>query len=203
MSTSSRKRIVEAASRRFYRDGFRNVGIDQVLADVGISKTAFYKHFESKDDLMLEALEEQSRFWRGAFQQAVQECGGTEPVGQLRALVDAIDRFVASSEFRGCIFINASIEFPLRHEPAHQAAAQHERAIEELVHEIAARADVDDPRALARELCLILKGAYITHHITGDPRTFDTARGLANAIIDGRLARTACRDQEVGAAALS
>ena len=57
MPSTTRQRLIEAAARRFYRDGFRNVGIDQVLADVGISKTAFYKHFESKDDLMLAVLE--------------------------------------------------------------------------------------------------------------------------------------------------
>ena len=57
MKTPTRQRLVEAATRRFYRDGFRSVGIDQILSDVGISKTAFYKHFESKEDLMLGALE--------------------------------------------------------------------------------------------------------------------------------------------------
>ena len=59
---TTRKRLIEAAVRRFYRDGFRNVGIDQMYADVGISKTAFYKHFESKDDLMLAVLAEQNRW---------------------------------------------------------------------------------------------------------------------------------------------
>lgn len=44
MKTPTRQRLVDAAVRRFYRDGFRSVGIDQVLADVGISKTAFYTH---------------------------------------------------------------------------------------------------------------------------------------------------------------
>src|SRR4029079_3960208 len=62
MTTPTRQRLVEAAVRRFYRDGFRNVGIDQVLADVGISKTAFYKHFESKEDLMLAALDNHNRW---------------------------------------------------------------------------------------------------------------------------------------------
>ena len=60
MKTPTRQRLIEAAVRRFYRDGFRSVGIDQILADVGISKTAFYKHFESKEDLMLAALENQT-----------------------------------------------------------------------------------------------------------------------------------------------
>lgn len=56
--TSTRQRLIEAAGRRFYRDGFRMVGLDQILTEVGISKTAFYKHFESKDDLVLAALAE-------------------------------------------------------------------------------------------------------------------------------------------------
>jgi len=57
MPTTTREKLVESALRRFYRDGFRNLGLDQVLADVGISKTAFYKHFECKEELMLAALE--------------------------------------------------------------------------------------------------------------------------------------------------
>ena len=58
---------IEAAGRRFYRDGFRMVGLDQILAEVGISKTAFYKHFESKDDLMLAALEDHDREMQETF----------------------------------------------------------------------------------------------------------------------------------------
>jgi len=62
MKVPTRQRLVEAAVKRFYRDGFRNVGIDQILGDVGISKTAFYKHFECKEDLMLAALEAQNQW---------------------------------------------------------------------------------------------------------------------------------------------
>jgi len=60
MTIPTRQRLIEVALRRFYRDGFRSVGIDQILADVGISKTAFYKHFASKEDLMLAAMEMQN-----------------------------------------------------------------------------------------------------------------------------------------------
>ncbi|MEX2092413.1 MAG: TetR/AcrR family transcriptional regulator, partial [Pirellulales bacterium] len=60
-ATPTRQRLIEAAGRRFYRDGFRMVGLDQILADVGISKTAFYNHFESKDDLVLAALANHDR----------------------------------------------------------------------------------------------------------------------------------------------
>jgi AcrR family transcriptional regulator len=72
MAAATRHRLIDAAIKRFYRDGFRNVGIDQILTDVGISKTAFYKHFECKDDLMLAALERQNVWLQST-------AGGTRP----------------------------------------------------------------------------------------------------------------------------
>src|SRR5262249_32111364 len=127
MSASTRQRITESAARRFYRDGFRNVGLDQVLADVGISKTAFYKHFECKEDLMLAVLEMKNRWLQDTFREAIRDRGGASALGQLRVLLVVVDQIISSSEYQGCIFVNASIEFPLLHEPAHMAAAQHKR----------------------------------------------------------------------------
>src|SRR5262245_27128633 len=106
MSSATRQRLTEAAVRRFYRDGFRNVGLDQVLADVGISKTAFYKHFECKEDLMLDALEAKNQWLQGTFREMIVEQGGPTLVGQLRALLDVVDQIINTDEFQGCIFIN-------------------------------------------------------------------------------------------------
>src|SRR5262245_8323730 len=91
MSTPTRQRLIDAAIRRFYRDGFRNVGVDQILTDVGISKTAFYKHFESKEDLMLAGLEGQNLWLQGTFRKMVQDRGGPSAIGQLRALFDVVE----------------------------------------------------------------------------------------------------------------
>src|SRR5829696_7446359 len=137
MSTSTRQRLVESAVRRFYRDGFRSVGIDQVLADVGISKTAFYKHFESKEDLMLAALEAQNCWLQDTFRTMIRERGGATAIGQLLALLDVVEHIIASDDFQGCIFVNAAMEFPLPHEPAHVAASQNKQAIEGIVSAIA------------------------------------------------------------------
>jgi AcrR family transcriptional regulator len=185
---STRDRLIEAAVRRFYRDGFRNVGIDQVYADVGISKTAFYKHFESKEDLMLAALEAQNRWLEGNFRQMVEERGGPTPAGQLRALFDVVEQVIESDEFHGCIFVNVSMEFPLPHEPAHQSAARNKQAIEDFVSEIATRGGAAEPRALARELCLVIEGAYVTRHVTGNRQTVDIARSVAELVIAKHLA---------------
>jgi len=179
----TRQRLIEAGLRRFYRDGFRSVGIDQVLADVGISKTAFYKHFESKEDLLLAVLETQNAWAQDIFHTMIKDRGGPTALGRLRAVLDVVDFIIASDDFYGCIFVNAAMEFPLPHEPAHLAAAANKRAIEDILHTLATEAGADDPRALAKELCLIMEGTYITRHVTGNKQTIDIARRIADLAI--------------------
>jgi AcrR family transcriptional regulator len=183
MNIPTRQRLIDAAIRRFYRDGFRNVGIDQILGDVGISKTAFYKHFECKEDLMLAALENQHSVLLETFRSMARERGGPTPVGQLRALLDVVERVVESDDFQGCIFVNVAMEFPLQHEPVHIAAAKNKQALEEMVYGLAVDAGAIDPRALAKQLCLIMEGAYVTRHVTGDKQTVEVARRIADAVI--------------------
>jgi AcrR family transcriptional regulator len=190
MSVPTRQKLIDAATKRFYRDGFRNVGIDQVLADVGISKTAFYKHFESKEDLMLAVLEDHDLWMQETFRKMVRERGGPSPIEQLRRLFDVVETIIESEDFQGCIFVNVSMEFPLPHEPAHLAAAASKQSMEEIVYELAVQAEVDDPRALAQELCLVMEGSYVTRHVTGNPETVAIARRVAGMVIDAHLNTT-------------
>jgi AcrR family transcriptional regulator len=186
MTSPTRERLIQSAIRRFYRDGFRSVGIDQVLADVGISKTAFYKHFECKEDLMLAALQMQNEWLQDTFRTMIRDRGGPTAIGQLQALLDVIEQIIESDDYQGCIFINVAMEFPLPHEPAHLLAAQNKQAIEAIVHELAVEAGAAEPRALAQELCLIMEGAYVTRQVSGNAKTIDIARGLANLAIAAR-----------------
>ncbi len=147
MPAATRTRLVEAAFKRFYHDGFRNVGLDQIIADVGISKTAFYKHFASKEDLMLAAMEMQNDWLQETFRSMVNERGAT-PVERLQAAFDVVEFLMESEGFKGCFFVNVAMEFPLPHEPAHILAVESKQAIEQFVYELAVDAGASDPRAL-------------------------------------------------------
>lgn len=184
--TPTHQRLVDAAIRRFYRDGFRSVGIDQVLADVGISKTAFYKHFESKEDLMLAALEMQNRWLQETFRTMIRDRGGPTAIGQLHAVLDVVEHIIESDDYQGCIFINVAMEFPLPHEPAHVAASHNKQAMQDIVFALAVEAGADDPLALAQELCLIMEGAYVTRQVTGNQGTVNIARRVAALVIGSR-----------------
>ena len=187
MPSPTRQKIIDAAKKRFYRDGFRNVGIDQILADVGISKTAFYKHFECKEDLMLAALEDQDRWVRQTFTDMVRKHTAQSGADQLMALFDVVDSLVASDDFQGCIFVHAAIEFPLPHDPAHLAAARNKKSMEDLIEQLAAEAGAPNSRALAQELVLIMEGVYVTKHLTRNPAAVEIARRVARRAIAAHL----------------
>jgi len=184
---TTRERLTEAAVQRFYRDGFRSVGLDQVLADVGISKTAFYKHFDSKDDLVMAALDLKGHWLSNDFRDMVRRHGVDSPIGQLRALFDVVGQVIDSEEFQGCIFVKAAMEFPLPHEPEHVAAARHKRSMEEFVHELAVQAGAAGPSRMARELCLVIEGVFVTRQVTGDKSSIEVACRLAELIIADNL----------------
>ena len=166
--------------------GSASVGIDQVLADVGISKTAFYKHFESKEDLMLAALQMQNDWLNDTFRKMIRERGGPTAIGQLHAVLDVVEHIIESDDYQGCIFVNVAMEFPLPHEPAHVAASQNKQAIEDIVLALAEDAGADDPHALSQELCLIMEGAYVTRQVTGNKDTVNIARRVARLVIASR-----------------
>jgi len=187
MASDTRERLTRAAVDRFYRDGFRNVGIDQILDDVGISKTAFYKHFTCKEELMLEALELQNKWLRHSFREMIRQQGGRAPVDQLRALFDVVEQIIEREGFHGCIFVNAAIEFPLLHDPVHKLSARVKDGIRDIVLEIAERTSATAPVQLAEELCLIIDATYVGRVVTGNGSVLATARRMAERVIQSHL----------------
>jgi len=187
MGSDTRERLTRAAVSRFYRDGFRNVGIDQVLDDVGISKTAFYKHFTCKEELMLAALEMENQWLRQTFMEMIRKQGGRGAVDQLRALFDVVGQIIEREGFHGCIFVNAAIEFPLLHDPVHQLSARVKDGIRDIVQEIAERTGAASAELLAEELCLLIDATYVGRVVTGSPAVLATARRMAERVIQSHL----------------
>lgn len=185
--TGTRQKLIDSGLKRFYSEGFRNAGLDPILAEVGITKTAFYKHFSCKEELMIEVLQQRAEQMKVQLLELLRELGGNSAAGQLHALIDAIQKVIegGTQEFRGCIFINASMEFPLLHEPAHQAAARNQAALTHLLHDLGERAGAKSPHALAEELVLIVDGTYVARQVTGAAETFDTARRLLRMALAG------------------
>ena len=136
---------------------------------------------------MLEVLNMHDKWWRDTFAQKLRGFGGDTPRGQLLAVFDVVDELIRSDEFNGCIFVNVAVEFPLAHDPAHQAAADHKQKMEDVLRELASYAGADDPKALAQELSLLMEGAYVTQHVTHNDQTAAIGHRIAEMVIKKHL----------------
>ena len=109
---TGKARLVHVAIELFYSHGFQAVGVDQILAAAGVTKTTFYKHFESKDDLLVAAIRAAGRVGDAGLDRRRAETGGDDPQAQLLAFFDVLDTWFNAPDFHGCQFINAAVEFP-------------------------------------------------------------------------------------------
>ena len=187
MARSSRNDIVKKAHDLFYRLGFHAVGLDRILAEVGVTKTTFYNHFESKDDLVAEALRFHDRWWRDEFARMLREHGGDRPRDQLLAVFDALDHFFASDEYNGCFFINVAVQFPDPRDPAHVAAREHKKAMVDILRELAGYAGATDPSAFSEEFALLMEGAYVTAQVNRGVPTARIGRRMAEVLVERHI----------------
>ena len=184
MSKSSKQRLIQAAQELFYRDGFHAVGLDRILRAVGVTKTTFYNHFESKEQLILDVLQTHDRWWRETFCKALARHGGENPRDQLLALSSFIQEIVEGEQFNGCIFINVAVNFPLPHDPAHIAAAEHKEQMELILRDLALRAGAVEPIALAEEITLALEGAYVMQQVARRQQTIAALDRVIRATVN-------------------
>lgn len=193
MATDTRDRIIKVAHDLFYRHGFHAVGLDAILAAVGVTKTTFYNHFGTKEELVGAALQWHDRWWQDTFREMLKRHGGDTPRGQLLAVFDALAELLEQDEYNGCFFVNVAVQFPAPHDPAHQAAAAHKGAMENIIRELAGYAGADDPAAFAQEMSLLMEGAYVTRQVTGNPQTAAIARRVARLLIRAHMPADAGR----------
>ncbi len=167
MPESRREQLVETALAVFNREGFHAAGIDRILAEAGVAKMTLYNHFRSKDDLILAALRRRDEEFRHWFSREV-ESRTQDPVERLHIMFDVLGEWFDDDDFRGCTFINAAGEYSDRTDPIHVAVAEHKRVVEAYIANLAAAAGMQTPDSLARALALLMEGAIVVAHASGD-----------------------------------
>jgi AcrR family transcriptional regulator len=182
-----RGRLVAMAVELFYRHGFNAVGIDRVIEEAGVTKTTFYKHFKSKTDLMVAAVELRDRWEQEAWKAAAQRIAGDDPRDQLLAQFDLLDIWFNDADFGGCLFLNVASEFPNPHDPVHRAAANHKLANHEMVRALAERAGAVDPASFADHFMIAFEGALVLRQVYGRNDAARQARPLIERLIEDRL----------------
>lgn len=185
---SVRERILNTARDLFYREGARAVGVDTVVAQSGVAKTSLYRWFPSKDALIVAVIEAEAKDrWDGWDYMA--ERAPADPREQLRAQFEGITRYVSSPKYRGCPFMNVTVEFADKEHPARAVARG---VMEELRSRIRALVDqlgVADAAELTEQLVLLVDGAFSGAQCLGGQGPQHSLVKAADALIDAALAK--------------
>ena len=180
--SAKRDRLMTTAWKLFYRDGYRVVGIDTLLAEAQVAKMTLYNHFASKEDLIVAVLEQRSANLLTTLDASI-TAAGRSPARHLAAVFDGLKKWFATDEFKGCAFIRALSEYPEPDHPIHQAAWKHKRAVNDRLRTIAEAAGARDAAALADTISLLVDGAIVAAHATGKSAPADTARIAATSLL--------------------
>jgi AcrR family transcriptional regulator len=178
-----RDRILNAATELFYAQGLHAVSAEKVIAQVGVTKVTFYRHFPTKDDLIVAYLERRAKWERDAIAQARQAAGG-DPLGTFRIIAQAIGAESCSPGFRGCPFINAAAEYADPAHPARRVVDSHRRWFKQGIQDMLAEMNVPDPALAADQLVMLRDGAMVSGYLS-DPETVGDALYAAILAVTG------------------
>jgi AcrR family transcriptional regulator len=173
----------------FYARGVRAVGVDLIIAEAQVAKATFYKHFRSKDELVVAYLDRVDAVWTGQLHAAA-AAAGTDPADQLVGLFDALGTACRRDGYRGCAFLNAAAEAVPGTE-VHTRTLLHKRAVLGWLQELATRAGADDPALLARSLALLVDGALADGALAADPEAVRAAQHAAAGLVAAAVPRAA------------
>jgi AcrR family transcriptional regulator len=184
---SARERILLTAYDLFAHHGIRAVGVDRIVAESGVAKTTLYRHFASKDDLILAVLALREELWsRGWLQHEVEQRGG--PAGaRLLAVFDLFGEWFASDDYEGCLFTRTLLELGDSTSPPGAASVAGLAQIRRWLAGLAKEAGVRDPEPFARQWQLLMLGS-IVKATAGDANAAADARQVASLLLERELA---------------
>jgi AcrR family transcriptional regulator len=181
-TSGARERILDTAYELFSRHGIRAVGVDAIIQQSGVARMTLYRHFASKDALVLAFLERREQRWTLAWVEAEARRRGSAPEDQLLAIFELFDEWFHRDDFEACSFINVLLEMGPAH-PAGQASVRHLASIRSIVARLADEAALRDPESFARSWHILMKGAIVSA-AEGDAQAAQRARSMASLLIE-------------------
>ena len=178
----ARERILESAYELFSRQGVRAVGIDEVIRRANVAKATLYRHFASKDDLVLAFLQQREQQWTKDWVEAEARRRGETPEERLLAIFDLFDEWFQRGDFEGCSFINILLEMNDRHTTVGRASAAYLANIRSIVRALATEAGLREPEQFAHSWHILMKGSIVAAG-EGDSGAAKRAQAMGRLLI--------------------
>ena len=176
--SETRERILQTADRLFYQEGIRAVGVDRIIAEADVAKMSLYKHFPSKDALILAVLKHREETFFSTIQVSMEK-HGKKLRDPLRAFFAALKETVESSGFRGCAFNNAAVELVDPAHPAFEFVREHKQRFLEFLQGLVEQSIGRKGSHVASVVDLLVGGAVVTAVIQGSAAPIEVARQAA------------------------
>jgi AcrR family transcriptional regulator len=184
----ARERILRTAYELQSRHGFQRIGVDRISDEAGVSKMTLYRHFGSKEELVLAVLDRREEIWsKGWLEAEVEQRGGTAPE-RLLAIFEVFDGWFRRPDYEGCLFVGCLLE---SHDRTSVIGAASVRALERIrsfVRRLAGEAGVRDPEELARQWQILMVGS-ISAAVAGDADAALRARDVAALVLEHEVRR--------------
>jgi AcrR family transcriptional regulator len=186
-----KEHLVKTAQSLFYKHGIRSTGIDSVLSESGVAKKTLYNHFKSKDELIIATLQRRDQQFMDMLRMGTQKYTnkqtGDRRLFRVLAFFDALIEWIESESFSGCMFINASAEYPRKADPVHVACTNHKRLVIQYIEELLSCSNFKDSYSIARRMALLADGAIVNAHTANDIRAAREAKSMARIILNSEL----------------
>lgn len=180
----TRKKILNAASKLFYENGIRSVGVDLVAETAGVTKRTLYYHFKSKDELIAAYLEARNEPVLAGLKSAIESANGS-PADRVAALFDMLAAESRAPTWRGCPFARMAAELPAEQtHPARQIASDHKHAFETWLTGWFRAQGVGRSSMLAQQIIVLVDGAITQMLIHDDPGYAKASGVAARSLID-------------------
>ncbi|HEU0297161.1 MAG TPA: TetR/AcrR family transcriptional regulator [Anaerolineales bacterium] len=178
-------KVFQTASHLFYKHGYRAIGVDTLAAESGIGKMTLYRHYPSKDDLIVAYLKDSDKLFWNNFEQLTKDA--LTPRAKLLAFFQALQDYVENPACYGCPFLNVATEYPEADYPGHQIALEHKRSVRARFRQLAKEAGAKRPDVLADQLFLLMDGAYMASRMFGTKNPASHLAEAAQTLIDGAV----------------
>jgi len=157
----ARERLLNAAYELFAHNGVQATGVDAIIERSGVARQTMYRHFGSKQELVLAFLERRERRWTRGWLQAETRRRSEDPRERLLTIFDVFDEWFRAPGFEGCSFINVMLEHPDEDHPLHRACATYLAGIRGFLEELARHAGIADAESFAHQWHILMKGSIV------------------------------------------
>lgn len=180
---SGRERVMKAAYDLFSRRGTRAVGVDTIISEAQVAKMTLYRHFASKDDLILAFLQRREEVWTYGWLVDEVKNRASTPAARLLAIFDVFGEWFARPDFEGCSFLNVMLEFDDAQHPVRRASVAHLANIRSFLRDLTSALGVEGPGALARQWHILMKGSIMAAG-EGDVEAAARAQEMGMLLLD-------------------